>query len=166
MTNVFAVKLSPPGFATIEAIEMAAQCSAEYAREQAESSLSILQELSSNFSSGANLSRSAYEKVSCAAHMASFAVMTYGQICLPIKVLPEDICQQLIAAGKSIQARALSHEELFLSEQLSPAAVFYDDLMSRLDLKHSHHAATLTAPSSSISAHDLAHEKPVMQPSF
>jgi hypothetical protein len=114
------------------------QRAAEYARQEATTQLKMVSGLCTKFAAGSHHDRDAFEAVSREAHLAAFALMTYGQTVQALHILGDGLCDDIIAAGQQIQQRALEHEQKYLANSLSPSEVFYDDLYAAEMLSHSH----------------------------
>ena len=114
------------------------QRAAEYARQEATTQLKMVSGLCTKFAAGSHHDRDAFEAVSREAHLAAFALMTYGQTAQALRIVGDGFCDDIIAAGQQIQQRALEHEQKYLANSLSPSEVFFDDLYAGEMLSHSH----------------------------
>lgn len=121
--------------AQVAMLDIALGRSAEYARERAVEGWSKLNRLSSAFAAGQTRD---FSPVSHSAHLAAFELMTYGELCAELGVLPLPSCEAIASAGCQLQLRALEHEALERAGNLSPGFVFYDDLISSSQLELTH----------------------------
>lgn len=137
-------------------LRAAMERSAEYARSEAAVQLMKVGILCSRFSSGNAGGNAAFEEVNREAHLGAFSLLTYGQTAQALRLLDDDVCEQITAAGQAMQDRAHEHERKFLALSLSPSEVFYDDLFATAMLQHAHERAYLGFDL--LGAEDLAQE--------
>lgn len=115
--------------------------SAEVARSNSVQGLKCLKVLCGWFTAG----NVRFEEVSQKAHLAAFEVLTYGEICMSLRIRPVHDCEQIMGAAHEMQSRIFGHESCFLANALSPATVFYDDLIDIGLLQGPHETQPLDA---------------------
>lgn len=120
-------------------LQTALDRSALCARDQAGASLMRLNAVCRLYGTGRDISRAAYEALSQLAYLAAYDLRTYGETCACLGVLPAGETARIANSASALLARAQDHESDFLSDSLSPAAVFYDDLY-QVDLLLQPHA--------------------------
>lgn len=135
-------------------LRAAMERSADYARLETKAQLKKLTSLCASYSSGNEHTPEAFALVSREAHIAAFSMISYAQTVQAMRMVCDDVCQSITAAGHAMQRKAFSHEELHQSNSLSPSALFYDDLYSPKMFEHEH--ARMTLGFDLLSAEDVA----------
>ena len=127
----------------LDKLRAAMERSAEHARFEVKAQLKKLSSLCAAYWSGNEQRAEAFELVNREAHLAAFLMLTYSETVQVLRIVCDDVCETITAAGHAMQLKAFSHEEMHLVNELSPTALFYDELYSLQMFEHKHARAYL-----------------------